>query len=124
MKILYTTSSGYIVSVADDFVFGESDEVGVDKWHEVRNGEQVPHLYYLGDFASAAIDENDLPEDFYTYRGKYLFINGEIVPNPDWHEPEPPIEDQVAALQSEIEELMEIIEIQSEALDYIIMNNM
>ncbi len=124
MKILYVSSNGIIVSIADDFVFGESDEVGVDKWHEVRNGQQVPHLYYLGDFASATIDENDLPEDFYTYGGKYLFINGEIVSNPNWHEPEPTTEEKVAALQSEIEELMELMELQSEALDYLIMNNM
>lgn len=100
MKILYVTSNGVIASIADDFVFGESDEVGVDKWHEVRNGEQVPHLYYLGDFDSAVV--NDLPEDILTYGGKYLFINGEIVLNPDWHEPEPPIEERVSTLEDNI----------------------
>ena len=131
MKILYVKSNGIIASVADDFVFGESDEVGVDKWHEVRNGEQVPHLYYLGDFASAAISEGELPEDFYTYGDKYLYVDRRIVPNPDWHEPEPTTEEKVSDLQTEIEELKalveaqsELIEIQSEALDFLIMNNM
>lgn len=124
MKILYVTSNGVIASIADDFVFGESDEVGVDKWHEVRNGEQVPYLYYLGDFASASVDENTLPEDFLTSTGKYLYLNGEIVPNPDWHEPEPSPEEQISTLQEEIDELKELIELQSEALDFIIMNNM
>lgn len=124
MKILYVTSNGIIVNVADDFVFGESDEVGVDKWHEVRNGQQVPHLYYLGDFDSASVDENTLPEDFLTSTGKYLYLNGEIVANPNWHEPEPSVEETVSALQEEIEGLRELIELQSEALDYLIMNNM
>ena len=97
MKILYVTSNGYIASVADDFVFGESDEVGVDKWHEVRNGQQVPHLYYLGDFASATV--TNAPEDLKSRTGKYLYLNGQIVLNPDWQPPEEPVEVRVNRLE-------------------------
>ena len=123
MKILYNQTNGNIMAIAHRFSYGIFDEPHVEKWAMYDEENNIQNVFYLGrNLVSSDINEENIPEDWGS--GKYLFVNGEIVPNPNWHEPEPPIEDKVAALQEEIEELMELVELQSEALDYLIMNNM
>lgn len=114
-----------IIHYSKHCVFGNFEDE--DKWmfySNTRDDLPVPELYALdNDFHVVDFDDSDLPED-YTF-GKYkLLTDGTFVLNPDYHEPEPSPEEKIAALQEEIDELKELIELQSEALDYIIMNNM
>ena len=123
MKILYNKIDGRIMVIAHRLEYGIFDEPDVEKWAVYNEDDVFQNVFYLGrDLISSDISAENIPEDWES--GRYLFVNGEFVLNPDWHEPEPPVEEKVAALQEKIEELMGIIEIQSEALDYLIMNNM
>ena len=90
------------------------------------NGRLICYALPTG---ASVIEYDELPNDYADF--KYLYVNGEFVLNPEWHEPEPPIEEKVYALQVEVEELKalvesqaQFIEAQSEMIDFIIMNNM
>lgn len=123
MQILYNKIDGAIMVIAPRLAYGIFDEPNVEKWAMYDEENNIQNVFYLGhDLTSSGISVEDIPEDWGS--GKYLFINGEIVPNPNWHEPEPSPEEQISTLQEEIDELKELIELQSEALDFIIMNNM
>ena len=127
MQTIYNNNDYRILQVAHEFRYDFFDEPGVKKYAGFDENGNFLGVYYIGDSCFSRGDVvGNIPEDVYEMPGKYLFDEGRIVPNPDWQEyvPEPSPEEKVAALQEEIEELMGIIEIQSEALDYLIMNNM
>jgi len=119
MKILIT-SDGYIVKTASLIAFGqweEADKVNgviVHKWKaEDENGNIL--CYYL-DENQKSIDGtepptltvhevDEFPEGYDT--GKYLFINGEFVENPDWSEPPKSDAERIAELEEEVDDLTE-----------------
>ena len=59
--------------------------------------------YYVLDMGYELIDfdESLIPEDYVS--GKYFYIDGEFVPNPDWQEPPLPTEEQVKVNTENIE---------------------
>ena len=84
-----------------DIQWGEEwDEPGIPKW-AMFNKEGNITLYAIdNDFTLVEFDASIIPED-YDY-GKYFFIDGAFVENPDWVPPLPPIEEQVKELAEDI----------------------
>lgn len=128
MKTLVSTA-GYIVYSADSFSFGPWEAadtlngVTVHKWKaEDTNGNL---LSYMIDENRAAIDGSaepayqiveieSYPED-YVY-GKYLYIDGAFVENPEWVEPEPTAEERIAELEAQNAEMLEYQLLQDEMI--------
>ena len=119
MKIL-VKSNGYILAVASGFLFGAWEEndvidgIAVHKW-KAMNDERVTTGYFI-DENMLAIYGNDepscqvfeieaLPDDYVA--GKYLFIGGAFVENPDYVEPEPTPEEKIATLEANYAALKE-----------------
>lgn len=127
MQAIYNKDDCVILQVAHEFRYGIYDEPGVEKYAGYDENGNFLGIYFLGGtcFEPGTIEGN-IPEDIVEKQGKYIYDNGQVVPNPDWHEyiPEPSPEEKIATLQEEIDELKELMELQSEALDYLIMNNM
>ena len=134
MQAIYNNNDYSILQVAHEFRYGIFDEPGVKKYAGFDENENFLGVFYMGNscFSRGDITGN-IPEDIYENPGKYLFDEGRIISNPDWHEyvPEPSPEEKVSDLQTEIEELKaliesqaQFIEAQSEMIDFIIMNNM
>ena len=94
-------SNNVLLFEAFDIRFGKLDEYepDVDKWG-MYDAEGNIQLYAIGDFSVVEFDPADKPEDYEP--GKYFFVNGEFVLNPDWTEPLPPIEDQVRMLAGDV----------------------
>ena len=90
-------SNNVLLFEAPDIRFGKLDsyEPDVDKWG-MYDAEGNILLYAIGNFTVVEFDPADKPEDYES--GKYFFVDGEFVLNPDWVEPLPPIEDQVRML--------------------------
>lgn len=93
----------FVADEATKIEFGIYDEP-FEKWALFDENGAV--MYYVIDDGYAVVDYNeaDKPEDYVP--GKYMYIDGEFVPNPDWIEPEPSIEEKVSLNTSDIEELM------------------
>lgn len=111
MKIL-VTSSGYIKASAAGFLFGaweEKDIVDgyvVHKWKALDESRNT--IGYLKDENPLAVDGNDepafrvfeieaFPDDYVA--GKYLFVDGAFVENPNYVPPEQTPEERIAELE-------------------------
>jgi len=119
MKIL-TTSNGVIITSAHNFAFGAWEEadkrngVITHKWKvEDENGNTT---LYIIDENLKAIDGTEEPM-FKVYevdeipegveQGKYLFVDGAFVENPDYVEPPKSDEERIAELENEVGVLQE-----------------
>lgn len=100
MKALKTTDN-FLLFEANDIRFGKIDEYEpeVEKWGMYDADGNVMLYAIDNDFTVVEFDPADKPEDY--AEGKYFFIDGEFVPNPDWVEPPLPIEEQVAIVAGE-----------------------
>lgn len=107
MKALKTPDN-FLLAEAYDIRFGKLDPYDTDsktgepieKWG-MYNKDGEPILYAIdNNYTVVEFDPADKPEDY--VEGKYFFINGQFVLNPDWVPPLPPIEDQVAELAIDI----------------------
>ena len=79
---------------ADRIEFGIWDEPDIEKWAMFDDKGKIM-LYAIDDnYSVVEFDPADKPEDY--FEGKYFFIDGQFVLNPDWQEPPLPIEEQVA----------------------------
>ena len=124
MKTL-VTSTGYIVYSADSFSFGpweEADKINgvvVHKWKAEDNNGNL--LGYVIDENMAAINGSaeptcqiveieSYPEDYVV--GKYLYVDGAFVANPDYVEPPMSTEE----MESEIDTLKTTIASQTETI--------
>ena len=94
--------------------------------YEIKFGkldEYVPgniQLYAIdNEFEVVEFDPATKPEDY--VEGKYFYIDGEFVLNPDWVPPLPPIEDQVKGLAEDIATVDENSAQIAANLDYIAM---
>ena len=122
MKIL-VASNGMLVAPAYSFEFGAWEEkdvlngVTVHKWKgEDDNGNII---MYAIDENRGAIDGTQ-PPAFSAYEvdtipdgatvGKYLYIDGEFVENPDWVEPPKSDTERIAELEGETATLYEFTE--------------
>lgn len=94
--------------------FLDVNEPTVEKW-AVYTDEGNLDYFVLDDDATLVDFDIELLPDNYTY-GKYFFINGEFVLNPDWVEPPVPIEEQVSNLSESVEELAMVSAESEEAL--------
>lgn len=121
MKIL-VAGKGIVAMIAHEFTFGaweEADKIGgvtVHKWKaEDENGNTT---MYLIDENRNAIDGTEEP-GFKVYSvdeipegaeyGKYLYINGAFVENPNWEEPKPTAEERIAELEMQNEMLLSCV---------------
>lgn len=102
MNILYD-SNGVIEYIAPRIEYGVFDDSDISKWGFYDSNGNLGNLFFMdANYATATIDEEDIPEDYQPMDSKYLFIDGEFILNPDWHEPEPPIEERVSTLEDNI----------------------
>lgn len=94
MKALKTTDN-FLLFEAYDIRFGKLDEYepDVEKWGMYDADGNVMLYAIDNDFTVVEFDPADKPEDY--AEGKYFFIDGKFVLNPDWQEPPLPIEEQV-----------------------------
>lgn len=97
MKYL-VTQDGFVIEAADTIEFGIWDEPGVEKWKLERNGEL---LFYAIDSGYSVIDYRELTDEE-CYSGKYYFVDGELVLNPDYVVPPKTIEEKVAILEAQM----------------------
>ena len=114
MKIL-VTGAGQIIASANNFEFGAWEELDtihgmtVRKWKaEDENGNLTG--YYIDSNPRAitgaetprfSVNEvAELPEGWET--GKYVYQDGAFIVNPDWTEPAPTPEEEIAALKETI----------------------
>lgn len=104
-----------IIAHGGDFKFQIYDEPDLLKWGQWNENGEFEHLCFIDNNYTVDIVNCELPEDFNT--GKYLWINGEFVEDPDWVEPPLPIEQQVEILNENVSELNDDTEIISECLD-------
>lgn len=128
MKIL-VKSDGTILDSGYNFIFGAWEEQ--DKCHGtvVRKWKKVNGS---GDLLGYRLDENpvaitgtekpcyqvfeveELPDGWET--GKYLYQNDAFILNPDWTEPKPTQEEEIAKLKETIAELAEEIQLLNDTL--------
>ena len=94
--------------------FGIYDEPDVQKWAMFNENDEVMLYAIDNNFELVEFDETKKPEDY--VEGKYFYIDGEFVLNPDWREPLPPIEDQVKMLAEDLATVAQNTEDIEEAL--------
>ena len=110
MEILYSTTNNSILYVAPRFEYGIFDEPDVQKWGIYDADGNLQHLFFMdANYATATINEEDIPEDFQLMDSKYLFVDGEFVRNPDWQPPEEPVEVRLNRLEEAMAELAEMM---------------
>lgn len=103
MKAL-KTQDNFLLFEAYEIHFGKLDpldinsETGepIEKWGMYNEDGEVTLYAIDNNYTVVEFDPADKPEDY--AEGKYYFINGQFVPNPDWVEPPLPIEEQVQYL--------------------------
>ena len=103
MKALKTTDN-FLLFEAEDIRFGKLEpedintETGepVEKWGMYDADGNIMLYAIDNDFEVVEFDPADKPEDY--SEGKYFYIDGKFVLNPDWQEPPLPIEEQVQYL--------------------------
>ena len=105
MNFLINKGTKTIMFIADSIHFGEYE--GEKKWALFDADDRI-FLYVMdfGDFLKVNYS-GPIPDDFTKCPNKYLFIDGEIVQNPDWKEPEPPAETRIAELEAALNDLIE-----------------
>ena len=99
MKAL-KTKENILLFEAPRIEFGIWDEPDVQKWAMFNEDGEVTLYAIDNEFELIEFDETKKPADY--VEGKYFYIDGEFVLNPDWREPLPPIEDQVHMLAEDI----------------------
>ena len=120
MKAL-KTKENILIFEAYEIKFGKLDEYepDVEKWG-LYDEEGNIQLYAIdNEFEVVEFDPATKPEDY--VEGKYFYIDGEFVLNPDWVPPLPPIEDQVKGLAEDIATVDENSAQIAANLDYIAM---
>ena len=96
MKALKTTEN-FLLFISYDIQWGEEwDEPGVAKWAMFDEEGNITLYAIDNNFTLVEFDSSIIPEDY--AEGKYFFIDGKFVLNPDWQEPPLPIEEQVQYL--------------------------
>ena len=108
--------NNFLLFEADNILYGKLDasEPDVDKWG-MYDGEGNILLYAIdNNYSVVEFNPADKPEDY--VEGKYFYINGEFILNPDWVEPPLPIEDRVTQLQEDIAIVAQSAEDSEEAL--------
>ena len=90
--------NNFLIFEAPEIRFGKLDEYepDQDKWGLYDENGNIMLYAIDNDFEVVEFDPADKPEDYVS--GKYFFIDGEFVLNPDWQEPPLPIEEQVQYL--------------------------
>ena len=121
MKIL-VSSEGFVVASASGFAFGAWEErdtlngVVVHKW-KAEDADGNTCMYYI-DENRGAIDGSATPAYTVHYvdevpegagRGKYLYIDGEFVENPEYTEPPKSDSERIADLEAQLEEMANAI---------------
>ena len=121
MKIL-VASTGRIEASASGFLFGAWEEndikdgIAVHKWKIMdSNGTTVGYKIDDNALAIYGIEEPSFqvheieafPEDYVS--GKYLFVDGAFVENPDYVPPEQTPEERIAVQEAKIAELEEVV---------------
>lgn len=129
MKILVTTS-GHIICSASGFLFGAWEEadiidgIVVRKWKAMddeRNtigyciDENMLAIYGTDEPSCQVFEVEAFPDDYVD--GKYLYVDGAFVENPDYVEPEPTAEEKIATLEAKNAELEMKIAMQNEAMN-------
>lgn len=119
MKALKTTDN-FLLFISYDIQWGEEwDEPGVPKWAMFDEEGNITLYAIDNDFTLVEFDASIIPEDY--SEGKYFFIDGEFVENPDWVPPLPPIEDQVKDLANDVATVDENMAQVAANLDFIAM---
>lgn len=109
MNILYD-SNGVIVYIAPRIEYGVFDDSNIPKWGFYDSNGNLGNLFFMdADYATATINEEDIPEDYQPMDIKYLFVDGEFVRNPDWQPPEEPAEVRLNRLEEAMAELAEMM---------------
>lgn len=117
MKIL-VTRNGIIKGSASGFLFGAWEErdikdgVTVHKWKSMNDegnltgyvlDDDALAIYGMAEPSFQVFDIEAFPDDYVS--GKYLFVGGAFVKNPDYVPPEPTPEEKIAALEAKNAEL-------------------
>lgn len=113
MKAL-KTEDNILLFEAPRIEFGIYDEPDVQKWAMFNENDEVMLYAIDNNFELIEFDETKKPEDY--VEGKYFYIDGEFVLNPDWREPLPPIEEQVKMLAEDLATVAQNTEDIEEAL--------
>ena len=95
MKAL-KTEDNILILEASRIEFGTWDEPDVQKWALFDENGNVQMYAIDSNFTVVDFNPADKPDDY--VEGKYFYINGKFVLNPDWVEPPMPLEEQVAYL--------------------------
>lgn len=104
MKALKFDSNNCVfLAGATDIVLGIFE--GEEKYALYDENEQL--ICYAMPNGVSVIQYNTLPRDYVDF--KYLFINGEFVRNPEWVEPEEPVESRLERIEEAMAELAEIM---------------
>lgn len=101
MKALW--KDNFIIFEANKIEFGIWDEPDVEKWALFDANDNIMYYALNDNYEVIDFDESKKPEDYIP--GKYFYIDGEFVENPDWQPPLPSIDEQVQMLGEGVAEL-------------------
>ena len=115
------TQDNFLIFMAYDIRFGKLDEFEpeIDKWGMYDEDDKILVYAIDNDFSVVEFDSSIIPEDY--VQGKYFFIDGEFVENPDYIPPLPPIDEQVKLLGEGMVEMGDNVAQVAADLDFIAM---